>query len=657
VRPLRLTLLAATTAGLAVAVAPAIPEAIRAPVLVAALAAWTAAAGASLLSAARRLARRRPTPLVAAGLAGAVLAAAAMTQLEITRQAAQRPALTWNVDWRYALNHAQAIARTGGVDSALDYAGAAVEYHVGPAWFAGATHRLFGAGMTTVLFGLVPLLCTITFAIGAWSLLRALNVGAPLALSATGLAMALPGVAFTLPMAGYCLVLASCRTSPVLWTFSHEMMLNSFLAIAVGVAVLALVLQDDAGWGVLVAAAAGLAATLMIKPRTFIAFALLIGTLGLGQALGLRWFRPRSPRLLLVAVGAGMLAMLFFTTLPHVSGRFATPEFAPGRTEFPFTEDRLVPTALMVIALLGARGFLREHARVRTLLVTTFAVLFALAALWALVRVPVHDDLLRRMTELGVDVTQRADFAQSLQPLRLLVTLLALAALIGSVPLLDRRRLRAAHALGWAVALSPLLFIGSAVAHPSRAYEAVDDPGLLDVLRRVPADAGLMITSDLADAAQDYRRPLRGFALTAYAGHPFYVANIQYGHHAHDDAAQRMADLRAFFGSRWSPRHAQWLKEAGIGAILVNDRCPPVWLNQPDLPLREIARAGRWSAFVSGRHDDAGPSGWPPWQDVPPRYGRAACLTGAAPPADEPRTTHTRDVTTSDERSPDHETP
>src|SRR5687767_11244983 len=120
----------------------------------------------------RVLASRRPGGWAALGLAGAGIATFAAIELELIRLFLARPALTWHVDWRYALNHAQAIAATGGVDSALDYAGAPINYHVGPAWFAGAFERLFGGGMTHVLFGVVPLLSMLTLGIAAVTLLR-----------------------------------------------------------------------------------------------------------------------------------------------------------------------------------------------------------------------------------------------------------------------------------------------------------------------------------------------------------------------------------------------------------------------------------------------------------------------------------------------------
>ena len=58
------------------------------------------------------------------------------------------------------------------IASALDYAGVPVDYHVGPAWLAGATERVLGYGLYGVSFGLVPLLSILSTAIATLYLLH-----------------------------------------------------------------------------------------------------------------------------------------------------------------------------------------------------------------------------------------------------------------------------------------------------------------------------------------------------------------------------------------------------------------------------------------------------------------------------------------------------
>jgi hypothetical protein len=374
-------------------------------------------------------------------------------------------------------------------------------------------------------------------------------------------------------------------------------------------------------------AAVALGTLVVIKPQAFVAFGLLAGLIGLAATIGLGGISPRTGRILAAAVVAVVIAAASLSQLPHVSRHFAGPAFAPGETGFPFNEDRHLPTLMLLGALLGAGSFLREHRMHRTILLLTAAALFLLAAVWSLVAFPLRPEVLARMEELGADPTQRADFSSSLQPLRLLLALLAGVAIVATVDQLRGRWHFAARAAGWAVALSPLLFVGHALAAPLEAYEADEDRDLLSVLRQLPPDSGLLISSDLSDAAENHRRGLRGFALTAYTGRPFFVANLQYLNHVQPDAVDRIRELRTFFGSRWTPWHSWWLTERGIGGVLVSDRCRPVWLGQAGVPLDRQAASGRWTAFGVAVRSNADSARPPAWADIVPAYGDAGCLS------------------------------
>jgi hypothetical protein len=408
------------------------------------------------------------------------------------------------------------------------------------------------------------------------------------------------------------------------------MALNTYQAVAVGIAALALLLDPDPWPGRTVLGAIGVAALVAIKPQSFVGYGAMIGLVGLGYLAGLRGLRPRSARILAGAIASVMLAAAVLAAFPHIGGRFGIPEWAPGRTEFPFMEDRLVPMALLVLALLAARRYLRRRLPIRTLLLLSGAGLLLLGGFWAVVRIPVRPEILRRMVAVGADPTQRADFANSLQPVRLLVALLSIAALIESASRLRPRGLRIAYATGWLTAASPLAFILPSLMAPRSAYQADEDVGLLEVLSQLPDSGGLLIASDLADPAEDYRRPLRGFSLTAYTGRPFYVANLQYGNHAEADAARRMFELRAFFGSPWTAWHSGWLVRSGITGVLVDSRCVPPWFGAAHPALREAARSGRWTGFVavSGVGDTMRYAAPPRWRDMRPAYGLSECLRG-----------------------------
>ena len=162
---------------------------------------------------------------------GICLAIIAAIQVELIQTVLGHPWFTWS--WRWDLGHAQAIARTGGLDHALDYAGVPIRYHVGVPWLAAAVQRETGHGLTHVLFGVVPLLSVVSLVIGALDLLRSAGIRYRFGAIAVALALTVPmhdrtalGVYYGIPGA---FVLP--QTWPLLGT---KLMLNSLLGLAVG---------------------------------------------------------------------------------------------------------------------------------------------------------------------------------------------------------------------------------------------------------------------------------------------------------------------------------------------------------------------------------------------------------------------------------------
>ena len=152
-----------------------------------------------------------------------------------------------------------------------------------------------------------------------------------------------------------------------------------------------------------------------------------------------------------------------------------------------------------------------------------------------------------------MDAVEDAAFGyfQIIQPLRLLLTS-ELVALLGTI--LAKARggalLTAATTAASLIVLSPVLYVAAGFLQPSRQNEAAEDPDLREVLRLIPRDGALLISSDLADpGSENAGSARRGFLLTAYEGHQFYVANIEYHNYLNSDAGDRMANLQAFFGS------------------------------------------------------------------------------------------------------------
>src|SRR5262249_43636573 len=344
--PVEVTLWATVVVGLATALAPVIPLAIRSTVLVAALIGWligVAYMGASAIPSiwlSKRSGDSRSAILI--GAAGILMASVALVQLFLIRTWMGKHALTWNIDYRWALNHAQAIARTGGVDASLDFAGKAVDYHVGSAWLAGAVGRVLGAGISEVLFGVIPFLCVLSAALAIFCLLRETGLSGPYALLAAGAVLSLPAVDVlsfvpTWPgglrhpgvwLANFLSMFNSLMEelqNPETWFFSSHLMLNSLMAISVGLSSCALLLRRKSGLFSLFVGAAGLAAVMEIKPQFFVSFGLFVGLLGLWRMRDTDTPFPRRATLLFAAFFALTLAVGMRNVLPGKENVFARP--------------------------------------------------------------------------------------------------------------------------------------------------------------------------------------------------------------------------------------------------------------------------------------------------------------------------------------------
>ncbi|HEY9480322.1 MAG TPA: hypothetical protein VIP79_09535, partial [Gemmatimonadaceae bacterium] len=228
-----------------------------------------------------------------------------------------------------------------------------------------------------------------------------------------------------------------------------------------------------------------------------------------------------------------------------------------------------------------------------------------------------------------------ADLLQGADPGRFLL-LAAGVGVIGAALLSNRRRFGAFFATCCALlVLAPLpLLVAGFAPEPPAQYAVAEDPGLYDALHQIPVENSLLISSDIADRANDYQRPLRAPLLTAYRGHQFYLSDLRYVHYVRPDAVERLTQLRQFFGAPWSPWHDAWLAERHITHILVDSRCSPVWLGGADVPLAEEVRSGDWTVFRVQDHaqrSEVAPSAAGPpsrWREMIPATGHADCLLG-----------------------------
>jgi hypothetical protein len=637
----RTALRAFVAIGVVVALAPAIPAAVRSVTLLAALMVWIATVAALVVSAVRAPSPRSPGTrgLLVVGACGATVAVASAVQLELIRWLERRPALTWYIDWRWALGQARAIARFGGVDRALDYAGAPIDYHVGPAWFAGAAERLLGGGAEFVLFGLVPLLCTLSLFHACVALLASFGVPRRVGLAAAALAITLPVAQQAFFNAAW--AMPEGLLDPRVWSYLVPgQMPNSMFALPLGVAAIALAVRPRAGRGDLLLGAVGLAAVVQVKPQYFAGFGLALGAIAVVRAVRRR-DAPRSVSLLVVAAGSLALALLSLLTLPGHVGVMDVPRpgVMAGQTYFEaFRISTFVAAAgtLAIVALRRSRHPASATvARLPALLACMAVLLLGLEAVLRRYDFLLQPRYVARAEALGLAKSltpwvMENDLAFAALPLRLFLLLGGFAALAVLVSTFGRGLRVAAAAAGVAVTAMPVVLMAAGATTPGEWFAVAEDADLRAVLAQVPRGRELLIASDLADPAQDYRRPLRAALLTAYAGHQFLLSNLRYVHFTRADAVERLDALRTFYGAPWSPWHGVWMERTGVTHVLVHSRCVPAWRDAVPPELRPIARRGAWRAYaVRPLAPHRGPlPGAPAWTDLVPRFGVGDCLHG-----------------------------
>lgn len=640
----RYALASTALVGVLVATAPVLPLAIRDSVLGLALAGWVICIGLCLVAGTGEVVRRgrkAGLALLAIGALGVAVALLLAIQLELIRRVGGRPAFTWIPDWRWALNHAQAIARSGGVNAALDYSGAAIDYHVGPAWLAAAVERILGLGLTDALFGLIPLLCLLSMVLGGAAALRASGAPYLAAFAAVTMALTVP-LPHRSPSAIYSLLPTALMT-PYSWPFlATDLMLNSFLGLAVGLASLGLAVDARSRAGHAVLSSAGLAALVVIKPQFYVGFAVLAALLGALQLARSHTRDAHAARVLLTAVSSLPLALLLLQLAPADMPYFALPTWAPPASRESFSEPRRASSMLGIVALIVWAALIRRSAAQRRrltpdLLLAAGVSVGLLATALHFLHFPYRSDFTGQWLKLGfpasIVTAMSGDEAlsQSLEAPRLVLVAAGFMLLAIAARQLGRwfEGIFVAGALLAVLAPVPLLVAG--FVRPPDDYGVAEDRGLWQALAVIPRDSALLVASDLADPAQSYDRALRASLLTAYGGHQFYVSNLRYVHYTRPDAVTRLRELQQFFGSSWSDWHTAWLRRTGVTHVLIHDRCRPPWDERPGAPLRLIARRDHWRVFAVGPVVAAGPDlpSPPAAGGIRPAYGRVDCLSGA----------------------------
>ncbi len=638
--------------GAAVALASAIPLTFRAGILAFLLVTWCAvillACSTMVARALRRQHQRIDGWFAAAGVLGVLVACFAVLQLELIRVFAGRPDLTWNRDWRFALTQAHAVALSGGLDQSIAYSGTPIQYHVGPAWLAGVAGRLIDGATEHVIFGLVPLLSTLAVAVALFAILRLFMGGSGAVAAAVGVAFALPGLNGAMPLTapGFVVYAQTELADPAQWMFTAFNMLNALFALAVGLSGAALLLSRDAGWVRIALGAVGLGAVAALKPQFFAGLGLVTGLVSVSGALGVMGDQRRWYRALLGCLAALVGAVLLLGIVPRMPGIFAQPTFSPGETGITIgmlTREPLRVSSILAMAALAA-VVVRTRAgaaKVATpqplvvLLVCSALAVGALVLVLFVVAFPVRSEYVRAAAEMGYHygaAGEQYNLAQSLVPSRFIMAATGVAVLLFAARSASRRWQRAAVGVCILLALAPLGFMARGFLAPASVNEAVEDRDLRRVLAAVPVEGSILLSSDIADPAENYHSAHLALHLPATAGHTFYLSNVRFVNWLLPDAVERVRLARVFFGSEWSEWHIQFLAAAGITHVLLHDRCPPNWAADAAGSPSVLKSVGSWTVLeVPPLEMRAKAVPEPEWSDLIPRYGSAPCLRGETP--------------------------
>ncbi len=681
-------LYATVAAGLVAACAQALPSAVRCFVVLAVGACWLGCLGVCIVSGARSyrrwLTHKTEVALAAIGVAAIVVAIIGLTQLSLVRLIHGREALIWNNDWRWALTHAQSIARSGGLESSIDYAGYPIMYHVGPAWFAGAFGHITGTGVPALLFGVMPAASTVAAAVALFSIVRTLRASVPVALFAAGIAMIFPMLPNHAPWH-----LDVFSLSPDIWHYSAAQMLNSNFALGVVFASVALLFGRQRHREIVIGII-GLATIPLLKPQYFISTGVLVAvaaiasllpawrprivvgrTIALGLALTVftlcavvpftPWgalrvvglpalaailvvayigyaspVRRRSAALLLAGVGALALSMVLAKFLPRIPASAQGLAFSSVSEMVAEYGTSFILVFVLACVILRASsedavGEVAGHVQFARLVYVSLALFITVNALTDIVSDPANDKLLTEFIGVPMDGWSGIIFnlnmeTLSLPPLRTLLVLGSIAA-IASLALrrIYTRTVLLVSTCG--LLLLPLYPIAVGFADPVNGYEASEDVDLWRSLEAIPIEDSMLLANDLADPAQGFARGGQGTLQTGYFGHSLYVGQLA-NRFGLPDALQRMRDMHSFFGTPWSPAHERWLQTNGITHVLVHVRCPPVWQDVHDLPFELVARHGNWTAYRFVRRPvPAGPPMTRTAREQPPhKWGERACV-------------------------------
>jgi hypothetical protein len=560
---------------------------------------------------------------------GVGLATLRMTSLGLIQVIQNRPALFWNIDWRYHATHAQGIARFGGAADTLDFAGAPLQYHAGPSWIAGALQNVVGIPVNVVLFVLVPGVCVAVIAVSSVRILRVLNVQRHVALTTISICMNLPkeipsNVArFTSnpsPTRAVDLVL-----NPETWMFSPQLMLNSLLALCVGLVAISTILSARYV-STLIIGGACLGSLMFLKPQYLIGFASVLAIGLIFNASSQVVVRPR------LVVGIPLLTATVVAGFAiYLTGGGV---FSEVQLDFSFlTQPRtFLPEILMWLILVGPLLFFNRELNTWDLRKFAVGALIGYAALVFAVKITtflIDPSFIANANSAGARISRASsdgDWAQAYLPASFILAVLTFAMLFSfCLVRLKGPRVMVGFSVVVFVFVMPLTLGPLIQPTGPLAYEWTEEQDLAALMKSVEFTDGVWLSSDLADPDRNFIRPVENYNLTSLVGAQFYISGSKWNVFR-PDFSVRISNSQKFFGTRWSGWHDGFLSQNNVNFVLVRDRCPVMWFLS-DFPGSIVETKGDWLLLEVGgtASSTQGTDRWFKALNVDPVYGLSEC--------------------------------
>jgi hypothetical protein len=479
----------------------------------------------------------------------------------------------------------------------------------------------------------------VLFVLAACRLLSSLAVSRQVALLSVAAVVNLPSNPYRLAYDAYTTLTGRTGGSILLnaesWLFTPNLMLNSLLALSVGLLALWAIVRSRTVSETLLACVC-LAAVVALKPQYFIGF-VVVGGSGV-LVLAVNHGRVGAVRHLSTAASLVACALAFAAAGSNpLAFTGIDLDLRPLMSGWQLARESLMVLAISLIALAALSRMAQRLPTSRALAFASGAavgwiVLYVGVAVTTVLLDPRQVALAR---STGLDYSRSSqdfNFDQVLLPGSLCVCLVAVSLTRHLRGWLGHRRTFMVLVAVIVVGCLPVTVAPLASPRGPAAYEVAEEVSLSSLVREADWSSGVWVSSDLADPAQDFARPLRGTTLTFTEPAQFYVANVAYGGLTQPDVGERVANNDRFFSTPWSPWHETFLKEEGVRFVLVRERCPAAWAGQ----ARGLALLGArddWQLFET-THDASTAENLPPLPDAlvstssHPRYGLSDCRTG-----------------------------